>query len=192
MAADFFLGLVFQVNNLTQFILRLIFPAMKNLILFPLFFFLGADSFASSISISSLIAFSDKHAYQDNRKTVEAEHMYSASKGCCDLQRPYSVLEAYNGVSSFHQVALYCDQCATQEISQEQIDLCKSEFKSLHRELFSTELSEDLVRALKPLPVGHSSIISKEGSAEKIRVSSGLLKCDTRGGFRFRIDVFVK
>lgn len=147
---------------------------------------------AQPIKNETLFSFTDKHSYTDNRKGIKKDKTYSASKGCCDNSKPYVVLEGYEGPSSFTQFAIWCDHCGVQKFSSEQTELCKSEFLKLYEHLFTEKLNSDLALKLE-LPESKASlVISKKNSDKKIRVSGGALKCDTKGGLRYRIDLFVR
>ena len=165
---------------------------MKTLTFLSILFICGS-TLAAPIQIKSLLNFADKYSYQDNRRTIAADQMYSAYKGLWNEGQPYFILEAYNGSSKFKQVALSCNRCRINDLSEEQINLCNNEFKNLYRALFSKELSNDILAALKKAPpAGKSQIITTDNAPEKIRISSGGLKCDTLGGVSFRIDTFPK
>jgi hypothetical protein len=57
--------------------------------------------------------------------------------------------------------------------------------------VFSAELGDDLLKNMVVAEVGSSKVVSTK-AAKKIRFSSQALKCDGKGGVRFRVDVFSK
>lgn len=155
---------------------------------------------AAPISARDLMNFADQYEYKDNRKDIQKQGMYQASRDCCLTEKAYPGLEAYQGTDEFRQVALFCDHCGIKEISAEQIKLCQTEFGNLYRSLFQEDMEAAVAEKLIPPPVPSAAnkfkstpkVISKKNANPKIRVSSGGLKCDLKGGFRFRIDLFVK
>jgi hypothetical protein len=101
------------------------------------------------------------------------------------------VIEGHQGVTYFKQVSLMCDHCAIKEVSQEQVDLCKKEFQSLHLHLFKREpiaAVTDQIKIPGPAPIAPIQMTS----GEQFRISSSPLKCDVEGGQRYRIDILVK
>ncbi len=163
---------------------------MKTLkILFLLFGLLASElCLADSISLNALKSFADQNSYRDNRNSIEKEKIYAASKNCCG-HSAYSIIEAYPDKKGFKQVALWCDHCGIKKISTEQIDLCRTEFKNLHKSITNQDPSESLLSLIGTDGKGRQKT-SNANTA--VRFSTGFLKCDTQGGSRVRIDYFFK
>lgn len=90
------------------------------------------------------------------------------------------MFEAYKKKEAnvFHQIAMSCRHCNVRRLSQEQLDLCKSEFPKLYHHLFGEKLDFDF--------------LAQDKGKLKIRIKERGLKCDGKLGADYRIDVFAK
>jgi hypothetical protein len=162
---------------------------MKIFITFFLFLITNSYSSANLIKINSLYSFSKQNHYLDNRVTLKKDKIFKASKGCCNSETPFSILEAF-GTDLFNQIALSCDQCKVSQISQLQIEYCKAEFQRLYKHLFHTNLPKSINKKIEQQTKGKPNFINLPILNQKIRISSQLIKCDSQDGLRLRIDLF--
>lgn len=154
--------------------------------LFLMFIALSTNLHSATISKDKLIEFADKYSYRDNRKTLQKDNMYSASKDCCG-EKPWTVIQGYNNKSEYKQVALICDQCETLVQTPEQKELCISTFNNLYN-LLGGNHPIDIKEAIDK----KTTLLNSDKSKFKIKISGGSLKCDTKSGTRLRIDFFSK
>ena len=144
-------------------------------------------AFAKNISLNSLVNFSKLNNFKDNRKSVKKNKEYSAYKG----RDPWILIQAYKGSDNFKQVALLCDQCTSKTLSKEHVKDCVQNFNLLYEHLAGEKYPNNLEEILNTPSPKINDLINDKITKFKLRLSSGALKCDGRGGERLRIDFFV-
>lgn len=143
---------------------------------------------AFALESQVLTKFSDLAGYKDNRQTLSRDKTYSASKDCC-APGPWAVVEAYPTKNHFEQVSIWCDQCAINEFSDDQIKYCETEFRTLYQHLTGQVFGGNFRNIVARNNL--STVLELSPSqGYRLRLSAGILKCDGKGGKRLRVDLF--